>query len=127
MSSEVEMDERIRRLAEASDRGRMAVHLGGRDLLEDAERVGPAVPSGGHGRECQGGEEDPGHRGRVPGIFRKLERGAAHPGGERAQGASPGDRRWSTGVLAGVAGGLPDHKRTAMLATQDPERPELPA
>ena len=57
------MDERIGRLAEASDQGRMAVHLGRRDLLEDAESIGPAVPSGGHGRECQGGEADPGDRG----------------------------------------------------------------
>ena len=47
------------------------------------------------------------------------------PRGERAQASSLGHRRWCPRVLAGSPGDLPDHKGTAMLATQDPERPEL--
>ena len=46
----------------------MAVPLGGRHLLEDAEGVGQALPSGGDGSEQSRGEEDPGDRGRIQGV-----------------------------------------------------------
>ena len=46
----------------------MAVSVGGRHLLEDAEGVGQALPSGGDGSEQSRGEEDPGDRGRIQGV-----------------------------------------------------------
>jgi len=104
----------------------MALSLGGWDLLEDAQGIGQALPSGGHGGEQPGREEDPGLGGRVPGIGGELEGGIEVAQGKGAFGSSSGHRGWSVGILVAVREIFPNI-REQVLAAQDAEHPELPS